>query len=232
MMTGQRKHGAYLAFVLVVSVFGLVISVALLRNPVPLIAASDSRRALIALVYDLVCIAGILAVIFPVACSRVLNVQGALAETPERVGMRATTFLDVRIVHGHHPPGPEVTKHELFLGRGSYCATCYGLLTGAVLSLATITAFAVSGWPGWTGSYTAYLVYYGGVTAVIMGLFPALMLRVNAKAKFVLAVLFVVGTGLMLLATDLVTANLIADSFVILLAVFWLLSRISLSHRS
>ncbi len=232
MMTGQGKRGAYLAFVLVVSTLALVISASLLRNPVPFVAAPGERRALVAFAYDIVCIAGILAALFPVACSRALNVGGTFAEAPEGLGIRATEFLGIRIVHGHHPPGLEVSKHELFLGKRSYCAACYGLLTGAVLSLATTSAFAASGWSGWTGSWTAHLLYYGGVAAVVTGLFPALMLRVGAKARFVLAVMFVVGTGLMLLATDLLTADLMADLFVVLLVVFWLLSRISLSHRS
>jgi hypothetical protein len=95
-----------------------------------------------------------------------------------------------------------------------------------------MTAFAVSGWQGWVGTYSAYLAYYVGVAAVITGLLQPLVLEVGAKARFVLAFVFVVGTSLMLLVTELLTANLMADLFVILLAIFWLLSRISLSHWS
>jgi hypothetical protein len=232
MMRGRKKHSAYVAFVLVVSIFGLVISTALLRNPFSSTAGFVYRRALIVLVYDLVCIAGILAVLFPIACSRVLGTRLSLAEPPERFGMRATEFLGVLVVHGHHPSESELTKHELFFRGKSFCATCYGLLTGAVISLTTITAFAISGWSGWIDIYPAYLVYYIGVAAVITGLLHPLITKVAAKARFVLALMFVLGTSLMLLATDLLTANLMADLFVILLAVFWLLSRISLPHPS
>jgi hypothetical protein len=95
-----------------------------------------------------------------------------------------------------------------------------------------MTAFVVSGWSGWTGIFPAYFVYYVGVAAVVTGLLQTLVPNAGAKARFVLALVFVAGTSLMLLATELLSRNLVADMFVILLAVFWLLSRTSLSHRS
>jgi hypothetical protein len=232
MMRGKEQRGACVAFVLAVSIFGLVISTALLRNPLSFVAASGYRRVLIVLAFDLVCIAGIFAVLFPVACSSLLGVRFSSAEMSGRLGIPATRFLGVLIVHGHHLSGSESTKHELFFKGRSFCATCYGLLTGAVLSLAMMTAFIVSGWSGWNNVYPAYLVYYVGVVAVVTGLLQTLVPEAGAKARFVLAFVFVAGTSLMLLATELLSKNLVADLFIILLAVFWLLSRISLSHRS
>lgn len=232
MKRDQKKRVAYPAFLLLVSIFGLVISTALLRNPFSFGAASSYRRTLMVLVYDLACIAGILAVLFPVACSQLSGARFSSVESPQLLGMRATRFLGLLVVHGHHSPGSELTKHELLVRGRSYCATCYGLLTGAVVSLTIMTAFAVSGWQGWVETYSAHLTYYVGVAAVITGLLQPLVLEVGAKARFVLAFVFVVGTSLMLLVTELLTANLMADLFVILLAIFWLLSRISLSHWS
>ena len=78
----------------------------------------------------------------------------------------------------------------------------------------------------------AYVLYSLGVVGVVLGLVQAHVLRTRARIRFIIAVVFVVGTSLMLISTDLVTANVMADLFVVLLAVFWLLSRISLSHRS
>jgi len=232
MMRGQHQRGAYVAFVLVVSIFGLVISTGLLRNPPSFSLASDYRKALMVVAFDLVCVAGILAVLFPVACSGLLGARFPIVETSARFGIRATRFLGVLVVHGHHPSGSESTKHELLFRGRSFCATCYGLLTGAVASLTVVTAFVVSGWSGWTSIYPAYLLYYVGVAAVVIGLLQTLLPEAGAKARFVLAFVFVVGTSLMLLATELLSRNLVADLFVILLAVFLLLSRISLSHRS
>jgi hypothetical protein len=227
----RQRHPAYAAFLLAVSFFGLVISIVLLRNPPPFGTSLSYGRTLMVVVYDVVCIAGILAVLFPVTCSRVSGARFPSARPPEASGMRATALLGIVIVHGHHSIGSEVTSHEMLVRGKSFCATCYGLLTGAVASLTLMTAFAVSdGW-SWIGPYSAGLIYYVGVAAVIIGLLCPLMISVGAEARFVLALVFVVGTSLMLLATELLTMNLLADLFVVSLAVFWLLSRISMSHR-
>jgi hypothetical protein len=232
MTTEREKRVAYLAFLLIVSVVGLVISTSLLVNPPFFFSAPGYRRILVTLVYDAVCIAGILAVLFPVTCSRALGVHSSSVESVQVLGIRATRLLGLTIIHGHHLSESELTKHELLVRGRSFCATCYGLLTGAVLSLVTITAFAVSGWPGWIHIYSVYVTYYVGVAGVITGLLQPLITDVDAKTRFASALVFVVGTSLMLLATELLTANLLADLFVVLLAVFWLLSRISLSHRN
>jgi hypothetical protein len=232
MTRDREKQVAYVAFLLMVSIFGLAISTALLMNPLSPVSAPGYRRTLIAFVYDVVCVAGILAALFPVACSGAFGAQFSSVESAQVLGIRATRLLGLLVVHGHHTSGSELTKHELLVWRRSFCATCYGLLTGAVVSLTIITAFAVSCCPGWIGTYSVYLAYSVGVVAVITGLLQPLITDVGAKARFVLAFVFVVGTSLMLLATELLTSNLVADLFVVLLAIFWLLSRISLSHRN
>lgn len=221
----------FVAFVLLVSIFGLAISATLLGNPVPVSQGPANRRAIIALVYDSVCLAGMVAALFPAACSGTVRSRPS-AEKQEDVQRRTTTILGISFLHGHHPVEPKPAEHELLVGGKSFCATCYGLLSGAVLSLTVVTVFAVSSWPGWTQSEPAFFMYYVGVAAVVLGLAQTLVLRLGARARFILAMVFVVGTSLMLLATDLLTADLMADSFVVLLAVFWLLSRISLSHRT
>jgi hypothetical protein len=231
MTRDREKHVAYVAFLLMVSIFGLAISTALLMNPPALVSAPSYRRTLIAFAYDGICIAGILAALFPVACSRAFGAQFSSVESAQ-VGIRATRLLGLTIIHGHHLSESELKKHELLVRGRSFCATCYGLLTGAVISLVIITAFAVSGWPGWIRIYSVYVAYYVGVAAVITGLLQPLITDVDAKTRFVSAFVFVVGTSLMLLATELLTANLLADLFVVLLVIFWLLSRISLSHRN
>jgi len=213
---------------LAVSAFGLVISASLLGNSTPFPSEFSERRALVALIYGAVCVAGILAALFPVACSGFLGIHRSLSEGNGSLETRATRVFGVLLLHGHHPAGSDEKRHELWLGGKSYCATCFGLLTGAVVSLTAIVAFALS---GCGDSSFAYALYSVGVVGVILSLIPSLGLRIGARERFALAAVFVLGTCLMLIATDILTANLIADSFVVLLAVFWLLSRISLSHR-
>jgi|GEM_PF-3089682 len=231
-MRAQTKRVIPVAFVFLVSIFGLAISAALLGKPASGSEDPTNRRVIIALVYDLVCAAGILAALFPVLCSGVVGSRRLFAEHREDIQRRTTEILGIRFLHGHHPVEPESAAHELLIGGKSYCATCYGLLSGAVFSLTVVTAFSLSSWSGWAESGLVLFVYCVGVAAVILGFIQTLTLRLGPRARFAAAMAFVVGTSLMLLATDLLTADLAADFFVVLLAVFSLLSRISLSHRS
>lgn len=231
MIRSRYGRSAHLAFVLAVSFFGLGVSSALLRHPVSFVALPSDRRILVAFFYDIVCISGMFAVLFPVACSKLVGIQSSLPQTSGELRIRATEFLGTKILHGHHT-SEESAKHELFIADKSLCATCYGLLTGTVLSFTIMTVFALSGWAGLAGGASEYLLYCIGVAAVLAGLLQILVPDVGAKTRFVSAFVFVLGTALMLLATDLLAANVVSDSFIMLLAVFWLLSRISLSHRS
>jgi len=227
-MRSQETRLGVVAFFLAVSAFGLAMSASLLGISSPFPSELSGRRALVALAYGTVCVAGILAALFPVACSRFLGIQRSPTEDKGSLETRATRVFGVLLLHGHHPAGSGQKSHELWLGAKSYCATCFGLLTGAVVSLTAIVVFALSGWADGRFAYTLYAV---GVVGVILALVPALGLRIGAPARFALAAVFVLGTCFMLIATDVLTENLIADLFVVLLAVFCLLSRISLSHR-
>lgn len=231
MMRYRKRRVAQVMFIATVSIFGLVVSAALIEDPALVPAYSNGRRIIVMLAYDLVCIMGVLAALFPVACSGAKGFRLSLTEAHESSGLRAGRFLGITIVHSHHASDSELSRHEFLLRGRRFCATCYGLLGGAAVSLTTITLFALSGWLGWTGNYPAYLVYAIGVAAVIAGLTQTIVAEVGAKMRFSLSFVFVVGTGLMLLATDLLAANLMADLFIIVLSVFWLLSRVSLSHR-
>jgi hypothetical protein len=227
-MRSQETRLGPVAFFLAVSAFGLFVSASLLGNSPPFPSEISGRRALVALAYGAVCVAGILAALFPVACSGFLGIQRSRIEDMARFEASATRVFGVLLLHGHHPAEREEKEHELRVGGKSFCATCFGLLAGAMVSLAMIAAFAPS---GWSDDRFAYALYYAGIVGVILGLVPVLVLGVGARARLALAAVFVLGTCLMLVATDILTANLIADLYVVLLAVFWLLSRISLSHR-
>ena len=78
----------------------------------------------------------------------------------------------------------------------------------------------------------AYVLYSAGVVAVLAGFVQSFLSSIGPLTRFILAALFVLGTGLMLIAMDALTQDFILDLYVVFLAVFWLLSRMSLSHQS
>lgn len=235
MLGEMRKRDGrlvYVAFVLIVSTFGLMTSASLLSTPVTETTTPHIRWIWITILYGAVCLVGTTAVLFPVACSGVLGTRIPFTEDAETPMTRTTRVFGAHLVHGHHPAGPETESHELRIGGKSYCASCFGLLTGATASLIVVVAFAFHGWPAEFDLSFAYGLYCVGVVGAVLGLFQTLAFNPKPWARFFLAVFFAVGTGFMLIATDVLTASVMADLLVILLAVFWVLSRISLSHRS
>jgi hypothetical protein len=229
-MRSKYTRDAYVVFVLVVSFFGLVVSTNMLEQHAQPPTEFSGRRMLVGFMYGFVCIAGVVAVFFPGPCSRALRIRRSSEEHLGSLGARATRLFGVLLVHGHHPLGEEDSAaHELRLGERGFCASCFGLLAGAIISLIIIVVFLFS---GWTDGYLAHFLYFLGFGGVVsLGLVPAL-LGIGARIRFVLGVVFVTGACLMLIAMDAATGNLMADLLVIFLAVFWLLSRISLSHRN
>lgn len=231
-MKSPEHRVGRIAFVLAVSIVGLAASASLLINPASFSLEMPGRREVVVLFYGLVCISGIIAVLLPVTCSGFLGIRASPTENLRNLEARATRIFGVLLLHGHHPPEPQAMIHELHFSGKSFCANCFGLLTGATLSLVAIASFALWGWPAWADIRLAYVSYSAGIAAVILGFVQSPVSNIGARARFTFAALFVVGTCLMLIATDVLTENFTADLFVLLLSVFWLLSRISLSHLS
>jgi hypothetical protein len=228
-MRSKYARLVYIVFLLFVSSFGLIVSMIMLEHPVRPTIEFAGRRILVGFIYGLVCLGGMFAVFLPGPCSRLVGVRRSGEQYLRGLDARATSIFAILLLHGHHPLGQESsTTHELRFRGKSFCASCFGLLTGAIMSLMAIVVFLFS---DWAGGYLAHFLYFLGLGGVALGLVPAL-LGVGARTRFVLGMIFVSGTCVMLIAMDVATANLIADLLVVLLVLFWLISRISLSHRN
>jgi len=228
-MRRRKNRSAYVGFLLAVSIFGIAVSVSLLDERAPFLVASGERKILMASLYGFVCIAGILAVLFPVACTNFIRNRRSSVENLSSLEMRETKILGVSLLHGHHAPGPESVTHEFQIDGKTFCASCFGFLVGAILALITVVTFAVS---SWSKTDLAYVSYGLGAVGVLFGLVQMLGLKARPRTRFIISAGFVSGTSLMLIGTDILTENLIADLLVVLLAVFWIISRVLLSDRS
>lgn len=227
-MRSKYTRLAYIVFLLFVSSFGLIISTSMLKQPMQPTIEFAGRRIVVGFIYGFICLGGMFAAFLPGPCSRLVGVRRSAERYPRGLDARATKIFGILLLHGHHPLGDESsTTHELWFRGRSFCASCFGLLAGAIMSLTAIVVFLFS---DWADGYLAHFLYFLGLGGVALGLVPAL-LGVGARTRFVLGMIFVTGTCVMLIAMDAATANLTADLLVVLLALFWLISRISSSHR-
>ena len=226
-MRSKYRRLLYIVFLLLVSSFGLIISTSMLEQLMQPTIEFGGRKIVVGFIYGSICLGGMLAAFFPGPCSRVMGVHRSGEQYLRGLDARATRAFGILLLHGHHPLGDErSTRHELRFRGKSFCASCFGLLTGAIISLMAIAVFLFS---DWADSYLAHFLYFSGLGWIVLGFVPAI-LSVGARTRFVLGMVFVTGTCLMLIAMDVATANLTADLLIVLLALFWLISRTSLSH--
>jgi hypothetical protein len=199
----------------------------MLEQPQPSME-SNFRRGLVGLVYGFICVAGVLAVFFPGPCSQAVGIRRSPEKDLASMDARASKVFGILLLHGHHPLREDgAAAHELWIGEKTFCASCFGFLTGAVPSLIAISYFVFS---NWTDAHLSHILYVTGLGGVVLGFLPALH-RTSALTRFISSAAFVLGSCFMLIAMDLAAANLTDDLFTILLTIFWLLCRISLSHR-
>ena len=207
-----------------VSFFGLLLVGALALNPPTVRESFLWRKPLIGSLFWLICIFGILAIFFPKQCSAVFDFKKK--EKHEHSDENLFAFHGTRsIVQGHHPDCENFSAHVLRIGDRRFCAACIGLLLGGLISLVGAFLYFFVGWSVGESNLQAVSV---GLVGVSFGLFQFKVKR--SVVRLVLNSFFVFGALLLLVGIDELAQSVFADLFLVILIVFWLFTRISLSQ--
>jgi hypothetical protein len=182
------------------------------------------RKPLIGSIYILICLLGISAIFFPNQCSQALSLSTrgtGKRSTVKGAGLHGTSPN----TKGHHPDCDNFSSHVFELGNRTFCTACAGLLAGALASIVGTALYFFDG----------LNVERGGLLLVWLGLLGVGAGLVQYKARkavirFSLNMSFVLGTFLVLIGIDKVAQNVFADMFLVLLALFWLYTRILISQ--
>lgn len=208
------RDDAVLLFSIGISVFGILLITMWAINP-PI--GSESvfwRKPLIGSLFSLICILGIFATQFPNKCSEAFHFRTA---TPNVVSNQILTV-------SHHPDCQRFSAHVVRINGQMRCAACSGLLLGAVIALVgTILYFFI----GWQIESTRSLPALMGVLGVLAGFTQS---RFKTYARLTSNSLFVLGGFFCLAGIDQTSQNLAIDLFIVMLIVFWILTRIQLSQ--
>ena len=212
-----------LIFTVSISLFGLFTTLMLALYPPTVQENLLWRKPLIGSIFSLICILGITAAFFPNKCSKTFNLLEA--EKTAVSNAKDPNFNKVLVtLKGHHPDCEEFSAHVMHISNHTLCAACTGLFIGAFISIIGTAFYFFGGQQINEMSFPAVVI---GIVGVILGY---LQLKFRGFVRLMLNILFVLGAFLTLVGIDELTQSLSVDLFSIVLIVFWIFTRIMLSH--
>jgi hypothetical protein len=211
------------AFTSGVSIFGLITTL-IIALYTPIIQDDLSwRKPLVGSIFALICLSGTVAVFFPKKCSESFHSENI--ETTEIPRARNPDSCDSSItVKGHHPDCGRFSAHVILIDKHVICAACTGLLFGAFLALAGAVLYFFAGWNLEQGRSLAVLV---GQIGVLLGF---VQFKFRGYVRLTLNALFVLGGFLILAGIDSLVKSVLIDSYLLVLIVFWVFTRILISR--
>jgi hypothetical protein len=227
------KHvNTHLLFLIGISFFGLFIILAIATNP-PLVEKNYwFRKEVISSIFGLMCTFGILATLFPRRCSGLFQMeQKKDIDSKNSIYLKSVPLSCVGkfAVFGHHPNCQNFKTHVIkFYGR-IFCAGCTGLFLGGFLSLIATFAYALN---LLQVGKECILTVYLGVLGVGFGVLQPAFLDLKGYYRLISNSYFVLGAYLIFVGIDSIVQSITIDSFLILLIVFWIITRISISRWS
>jgi len=209
------SSGLFLSFYLSVSLFGVFLVFVLALNPPMVYESFPWRKPVVGLSFSMICVLGIFAALFPQQCATSIHFGSSEKNFKSR-WIPATS-------KGHHPYCKKFYSHVIKIRDRILCASCTGLLVGALLALTGTILYFFLG----LSTNESLLSMSMGTVGIIMGFFQ---LKFGGFVRSILNVCFVVGSFLILAGIDRLVQSIIIDLFVTLLIIFWLFTRIQLSH--
>jgi hypothetical protein len=226
----QRKVNSNTALIaLVISLAGLCLLPFLLINSPPTIMIPWQTQ-LIGSIFALICVVGGVAGVSPRHCS--LSFRASRKGREEKAQYsKPKPALNIQ-KRGHHPTCDSYSGHILKLQSRVLCAGCTGLVTGAVIAICgSVLFFFVS-----LRFFDPYLTFWIGFIFVALGLIQHLVYRMfgvnRGSIRFIVNILFVLGPFLLLASLVQISNNLTMAGYLLLLTLYWIFTRISMSQRS
>ena len=206
---------ASLMFLAVVSVVGLALIPMLVLQPNSIYVQVSIRHGLAGTLYLVICVLGVLAVFYPSKCKNLF----AKSQNPLTQASKPSV-----IIRGHHPDCQNYDANRIKAGGQVICAACSGLFIGAVaVFIGTVLFFFVGLDIVWSSIWLLVL----GEMCILLGL---AQIKFAGYVKMLINVIFVVGSFVTLVESDLLGGSILVDLYVLGLIVFMLWFRILLSE--
>jgi len=222
-MSRQTGLNFILIFAIGISLFGSFTTLMIaLYQPVSL---EDFfwRKPLIGSIFSLICISGLTTVFFPKKCSETLYLHETEKPTSSKDENPSVHKAPI-VLRGHHPDCGKFSAHTVRIGKYVFCAACTGLLLGAVIAITGAVLYFFAGQNSEQLGIFSVLV---GQAGLILGL---IQFKFSGYGRLLINAFFVFAAFLTLTGIDSLVENTLIDVYVIVLIVFWLWTRISISE--
>jgi hypothetical protein len=214
-MGKDKSRLASVLFLTLVSVVGLVFIPVLVLQPNLIHVQVSIRHGFVGGLYLIICVFGISAVFFPSKCKSLFG----KAQNPLTQARKNSIEIS-----GHHPDCQNYSGNRIKVGGQVFCAACSGLFVAAVsVLIGTVLYFFVG--LEILGSSIWMLVL--GEICILLGL---AQIKFAGYVKTLVNAIFVVGSFVTLVETDLLGGSILVDFYVLGLIVFMLWFRIVLSE--
>jgi len=227
-MLHEMSMKQHIPFLVCTSFFGLFLAAVIAIDP-PVVANDfPLRKQVASAIFGSICTFGILATQFPRWCSRAFHLSedfgnatiiGQYGKKPSCAGRFK--------VRGHHPDCGNFSEHVIKIGKGKFCSGCTGLCLGAIAALVATFAYALN-----LLQTDLYAVFFG-ILGTSLGLLQSthpLNLKIKSNLRLFSNFCLVLGSCLIFIGVDSAARSFEIDSFLILLIIFWIVTRISLSQ--
>jgi hypothetical protein len=219
----QQSYRMDIKYHLLVSFLGLFLIAALTAFPPTATGDLSWRKPVIGSIFSSICVLGILAVFSPNKCLGILDI-GKKNRTVGSDSSKLVSHGTSTALQGHHPTCGKYDAHIFRIKGRIFCAACAGLLLGGLLALAGASIYFFGDWR--VAEHSSLMVLLG-IAGVSLGLFQ---FKFRSFVRLFVNTVFVLGALFVLIGIDELVHSLFFDMFVVILIVFWLFTRISLSQ--
>lgn len=209
-------------FLVSVSIFGLLLSIFFVFYTSTIADGFAYRNLLVGSAFGAVCVLGIYAALFPSSCFTIPKFHKSNKKFIRELNIHE------KPLRAHHPSCENYVTHILSIGSMKFCATCSGLLVGAILALLGTGLYFF----GSLSIGDPAILVLTGAAGVSLGLLQAALPKFSVGlTRFFASIFFVFGTFLMLASIDIAVKNTSIALFFVVLSIVWILTKISLSQR-
>ncbi len=218
-MKTEARPSLMMKFTLLVSLFGLFITLLMIAYPPKFSANFSLRKPLIGSIFITICAAGTAAALSPRKCSMWPDTH-----VPKAAPKQESKIVSSAGSKTHHPNCGKFSVHTIQFRGNSYCAACSGLAVGASFAVAISCAYFFLGPSiGALGLLCLAIGPFGPLVGFVQFMLKG-WVRVAANAFFVF------GSSLFVIGVDQRMGNFFVDLYMSGLVVFWIITRITISQ--